>query len=71
MCMLTYPAGLEGEILFRVFIYIHSLSMPAAKAMGSLGLCAGSPEPMLFEIAVGTKISFSGSYIFKYGPVLD
>ena len=60
--MLKYPAGLEVKILISIFIYIHTLRKQAAKALVSLRFCAGSPEILLLDNAISTKISFAGSY---------
>ena len=42
--MLTYPAGLEVQILARASIYIRTLCMRAAKDLASMCICADSPE---------------------------
>ena len=40
----------------QVLLYIHTLCMPAKKALVSLCInCEGSPEPLLLDNAIGAK----------------
>ena len=61
--MQTYPAGLKVLILVCVFISIHTLCMPAAKAQASPFKCPDLdlPEPLLLDHAKSTKILCAGS----------
>ena len=44
-------------MLVGEFIYIRTVCMLSAKALASLRIRAGSPEPSLLDYAIGTKIS--------------
>ena len=53
-----FPAGLEVYSLARVFIYIRTLCMRAAKALVNLRMCAcaDSPEPSVLDDVIRAKI---------------
>ena len=57
---LNVPAGVYsgniGLIITWMFIYIHTLSMRAVKAMARMRICAGSPEPSLLGYMICAKI---------------
>ena len=48
--MLTYPAGLECQKLVKSFIFVHTLLIREARALGKQRNCVGSPDPSLLEI---------------------
>ena len=58
---LNVPAGVSsgniGLIIICMFIYIHTLSMRAVKAMARMRICTGSPEPSLLGYMICAKIS--------------
>ena len=58
----TIPSRARGLMLVGVFIYIHTLCMPAAKVQ--IGTNAHSPEPSLLADVINTEISYTGPYIF-------
>ena len=51
-------SGNIGLIITWMF-YIHTLCMPAMKAMPRMRICAGSPEPSLFGYMICAKISWA------------
>ena len=55
--MLVYPVGLDIQTVVCVFIYIHTVCIPAANALASLRICAGSPEHSLLDKARYVKTS--------------
>ena len=54
---------------FSTFIYFHTISRRAAKALVRLGGCTVSPEPSLKTCAIGTRISGAGTntvYVLRF-----
>ena len=60
-------SGERGLNLVRVFTYIHTACMQAAKALASLRICVDSPEPSLLSDLMSTQISCTGQYIESLG----
>ena len=60
----AYLAWLQASIVVRAFNYIHTLCMREVKALVNLPICAVSPECVLIDNAISTRISRAGPYAF-------
>ena len=54
----NWAIGLNFGLSLHLHLYIAS-----SKALASLPVCTGSPEPSLLDNVMSTKISFAGPYI--------
>ena len=61
--MRAYPVEREVQVPIRAFIYIYTLCIRAARALASLYICTGAPEPSMLENAISPKISSADTSI--------